>query len=170
MLEILNYIALITGGLLVLLLLLSLLGGIDLDLDFDFDADAGGLGVFKSVLTFLSIGSWTAKVYLATQADPTFALIAGAAAGAVAVWVLSMVLRLLLRQQSNVNFTPAEALAERGKVYLPIPADGEGVVSVRIRGTLRELKARSSDGLRLNTGTTVIVEDVEDNILIVRQE
>lgn len=168
MLEILNYIAFFTGGLLVLLLLLSLVGGLDLDLDVDFDA--GGLGVVKTVLTFVSIGSWTTKAFLATQQNPVLAFVVGAVAGAVAVFIVSQFLRFLLRQQSNVNYSPAEALAERGKVYVPIPAGGEGVVNVRIRGTKREMKARSSDGTAIKTGTPVIVEDVDSSILVVRRE
>ncbi|MEM6772943.1 MAG: hypothetical protein AAF597_20355 [Bacteroidota bacterium] len=170
MLEILNYIAFFTGGLLVVLLLLSIIGGMDFDLDFDMDVDAGGLGIVKAVLTFVSIGTWTAKAFLATQESPVTAILVGAAAGAVAVFIVSRFLRFLLSQQSNVNWTPLDALAEQGKVYLPIPADGEGVVTVRIAGTQRELKARSAAGTRLGTGTTIVVEDVQDGVLIVREE
>lgn len=166
MIEILNYIAFFTGGLLVILLLLSLLGGLDLDLD----ADAGGLGVVKAVLTFISIGTWTTKAFLVTQENPAISILVGVAAGAVAVFLVSRFLRFLLSQQSNVNWTPTDALAEQAKVYLPIPASGEGVVTVRIRGTQREIKARSAAGTRLSTGTVVVVEDVEDGVLIVREE
>ncbi len=168
MIEILNYVAFFTGGLLIVLLLLSLIGGLDLDLDFE--VDAGGLGIVKTVLTFVSIGTWTTKAFLATQESPTVAILVGAAAGAVAVFIVSRILRFLLSQQSNVNWTPTDALAEQGKVYVPIPASGEGVVTVRIRGTQRELKARSAAGTKLSTGTVVVVEDVEDGVLIVREE
>lgn len=168
MIEILNYVAFFTGGLLVVLLLLSLVGGLDLDLDLD--VDAGGLGIVKAVLTFVSIGTWTTKAFLATQENPAISILVGVAAGAVAVFIVSRFLRFLLSQQSNVNWTPIDALAEQGKVYLPIPANGEGVVTVRIKGTLRELKARSAAGIRLGTGTVVTVEDVQDGILIVSAE
>ena len=169
MIEILNYVAFFTGGLLVILLLLSIIGGMDFDLDFDLDVDAGGLGLVKAVLTFVSIGTWTTKAFLATQESPTTAILVGVAAGAVAVFIVSQFLRFLLSQQSNVNWSPFDALAEQGKVYVPIPASGEGVVTVRVKGTKRELKARSSGGTKLSTGTSVIVEDVQDGILIVRE-
>ena len=168
MLEILNYVGFISGGVLLLMLLLSMIGG--LDFDFDFDADAGGFGVVKALLTFFSIGSLTTRAFILTEADPVVGFIVGAVAGAVAVWLMSLVLRFLLRQQSNVNYSPSEALAERGKVYVPIPASGQGIVTVRIRGARREMKARASDGLPLKTGTQVIVEDVEGNVLVVRED
>lgn len=168
MIEILNYVAFFTGGLLVILLLLSIIGGLDLDLDLD--VDAGGLGIVKAVLTFVSIGTWTTKAFLATQESSTTAILVGVAAGAVAVFIVSRFLRFLLSQQSNVNWTPLDALAEQGKVYVPIPASGEGVVTVRIAGTQRELKARSAAGKKLSTGTVIVVEDVEDGILIVRED
>ena len=157
MLEILGYVGYITGGILLLMLLLSLVGG--LDIDFDFDADAGGFGVFKAILTFFSIGSLTTRAFLLTQENPVLGFVVGAAAGAVAVWLLSLFLRLLLRQQSNVNYSSTEALGERGRVYVPIPAGGEGLVMVRVRGTKREMKARSSDQDVVSTGTPVIVEE-----------
>ncbi|MFT7120384.1 MAG: hypothetical protein ACJAZ9_000557 [Neolewinella sp.] len=168
MFEILNYIAMLTGGLLVLLMVLSLVGGLDLDLDFD--TDAGGFGIVKSVLTFVSIGTWTAKAILVGQSNPVMAIVVGAAAGAVAVYILSQFLRFLLRQQSNVNWSPVDALAEQGRVYLPIPASGEGVVTVRIKGRQRELKAKSLHGSKLSTGTTVVVDDVDENGILVVSE
>ena len=168
MLELLTYIGFISSGVLLLLLLLSLIGG--LDLDVDIDVDAGGLGILKSVLAFLGFGALTARAMLIAQEAPALALVVGAVAGAVSVWLLAAFLRFLLRQQSNVNYTPGEAMAERGKVYVPIPAGGQGVVTVRIRGTQRELKARSTDGSAIPTGTTVLVEDVEGNVAVVVPE
>ncbi|WP_273444861.1 hypothetical protein [Neolewinella agarilytica] len=168
MITILTYIALTCGVILVTLLVLSIISGLELDFDVDLDfgdADAdidggGGLGVIKGVLAFFSLGSWVVKLFLISQVDPVLAFVGGAAAGAVGVWVLSMILRFLLSQQENVNWATEDALMEEGTVYLKIPAEGEGLVHIPVRGRKRELKARSADNKEIPTGTPVIVEDL----------
>lgn len=158
MIVILTYIALICGGLLLILLLLSIIGGLDLDLDLDVDAD--GLGAVKSVLTFFSIGSWVVRLVLISEANPILAFGVGAAAGAVGVWVLSLILKFLLSQEANVNWSVHDAIMEKGTVYLRIPAGGEGLVRVNIKGTKRELKARSNATEDIPTGAPIVVEEI----------
>ncbi|PHI21008.1 hypothetical protein CEQ90_04810 [Lewinellaceae bacterium SD302] len=167
MIEILTYISLISGGLLVLLLLAGILSGLDLDLDFDGADGDGGVGYVKGGLTFISIGSWVVKLVLATSASPVVAFTAGIIAGTIAVYLLIKFMNFLLSQQSEVNWEARDALFETGQVYLRIPAQGTGIVRVNIRGGNRELKARSQAGEILPTGLKVRVEDVEDGILVV---
>lgn len=172
MITVLTYIALITGGLLILMLLLSIFSGLDLDLDFDFgdvEVDGGGgLGILKGFLTFFSIGAWTARIFLISQLNPVIAFTVGVAAGGVAVYLLSLFLKFLLSQQSNVNWSARDALLRPGKVYLKIPPNGEGIVKVDLKGAYRELRARAVEGQEIPTGTPVLVEDVQsDGILIV---
>jgi len=161
MILILTYIALICGGLLLLLLLLSILGGLDLDLDLDVDAD--GLGAVKSVLTFFSIGAWVVRLVLISEANPVLAFVVGAAAGAVGVYVLSLILKFLLSQQSNVNWSVHDAIMEQGTVYLRIPAGGEGLVRVNVKGTKRELKARSNATEDIPTGAPIVVDEIDED-------
>jgi hypothetical protein len=164
MILILTYIALICGGLLLILLLLSILGGLDLDLDLDVDAD--GLGAVKSVLTFFSIGAWVVRLVIISEANPVMAFVVGAAAGAVGVYVLSLILKFLLSQQSNVNWTVHDAIMEKGTVYLRIPAGGEGLVRVNVKGTKREFKARSNATEDIPTGAPIVVEDIDADGLV----
>lgn len=168
MIEILSYISFIAGGLLILLLILSIIGGLDLDIEFDANIDTGDLGYVKSTLTFLSIGSWVVKLLVITQVDPVLAFTIGIAAGAIAVYILMLFLRFLLSQQSEVNWAPQDALFENGTVYLRIPADGQGIIRVNLKGGNRELKARSQGGIEIPTGTKITVEGIEDTIAIVR--
>ncbi|MBC6993028.1 hypothetical protein QWY85_14360 [Neolewinella lacunae] len=171
MIELLTTISLISGGILLLLLLLSIISGLDFDIDLDFnsDFDSGSLGIFKGVLTFVSIGAWTVKLFLTSQLDPVLAFTLGAAAGAVAVWVLSILLKFMLAQQADVNWSLRDALYQQGTVYLLIPAAGEGLVNIPIKGTNRELKARSASGEPIPTGTPVLVEDLTaDGYVLVR--
>ncbi|CAH0999638.1 hypothetical protein LEM8419_00938 [Neolewinella maritima] len=173
MILVLTYISIICGGLLVLLLLLGIIGGLELDFDLDLDSDtdaAGGMdvGVVKGGLTFLSIGSWTAKLILLSSTNPVLAVVSGVAAGAVAVYLMKWVVWTLLQQEENVNWTVDDALLQPGQVYLRIPATGEGIVRVSVRGGMREFKARSAAGEEIATGTPILVDELGvDGILLV---
>lgn len=171
MLEILTYISLVAGGILILLLLLSILAGLDLDIDLP-DTDAGGLGLVKGGLTFLSVGAWTVKLVLVTSTNPALAFVIGIVAGLVAVLVLAWVLGFLLKQQEEVNWQASDALFQPGKVYLRIPEQGTGLIHVTVNGARRELKAKSASGKILPTGTSILVDDLDGEVAIVskRQE
>lgn len=164
MIVVLTYISLVCGGLLVLLLLLGIVGGVDLEVDLDVDAAEAsvdpGVGLVKGGLTFLSIGSWTAKLILLASANPTVAIVSGVAAGAVAVYLMKLVFRLLLRQEANVNYTVQDALYQPGRVYLRIPARGEGLVQVEVKGGMREFKARSTKDQDIPTGASIQVDEL----------
>jgi len=70
----------------VLLLLLSLLGGLDLDIDTDFSSESdtdsgGGLGVIKGILTFVSVASWAMKIFLLSEQTTVLAITLGVLCG-----------------------------------------------------------------------------------------
>ena len=156
---------------LIILLLLSLLGGLDLDFDLDADVDTGNIGIVKGLLTFVSIGSWVFKLVLAVDQNPVVAFTGGIIAGLVAVFLLNAVLHFFLSNQANVNWSHSEALFQEGKVYLKIPADkGQGIIQVKIKGALRELKARTNADVDIPTGALVVVDDIIDNVAIVSQK
>ncbi len=166
MIELLTWISLISGGVLILLLLLSLLGGLELDVDIggDTDMDSGDLGIIKGLLTFLSIGSWVVKLVLAIDQNPIIALTIGIVSGLVAVYLLNLMLRLLLKNQSEVNWKSEDALYKEAKVYLKIPAkQGYGIIHVNINGAIRELKAKTINETEIATGEKVLVEDIVDS-------
>ncbi|MFK8161231.1 MAG: hypothetical protein AB8H12_02105 [Lewinella sp.] len=166
MITILSYVALTAGGILILLLLLSLISGLDFDLDVDTDA-GGGLGALKGVLTFLAVGAWVVRLVLLTEANPMLAFLVGAAAGAVGVYLLSLLLKFLLSQQEFVNWSLEDAIMEQGTVYLRIPAEGEGLVQVTVRGRKRELKARSLLSEDIPTGAPIVVDQIGDDGVVV---
>ncbi len=174
MITILTWISIIAGGLLIILLLLSLIGGLDLDLDVDtadIDTDAGGLGFLKGMLTFVSVSSWVIKVLLATDKHPAIAITIGILIGLLAFALLSYLIRVLLRNDKNVNWSLEDAMFTYGEVYLKIPAlEGTGIVQVDINGATRELKAKSFDGKEIPTGMSIQVIDLEGDIVVVQPE
>jgi hypothetical protein len=172
MIELLTWISIISGAILIILLLLSLLGGLELDVDLgadtDVDVDTGNIGIVKGLLTFLSVGSWVVKLVLAVDQNPIVAFGGGLVAGLVAVFLLNALLRFFLNNQADVNWSNDDALYKEGKVYLKIPAnDGQGIVQVQVKGAVRELKAKTNSDEEIPTGTIVLVEDVIDDIAIV---
>lgn len=176
MIAILTWISIIAGGLLIILLLLSLLGGLDLDIDIDggsadIDTDASGLGVLKGVLTFVSVSAWVIKVLLATNSHPALAIVIGVLIGLLSFALLSYLIRVLMKNNENVNWSMDDAMFQTGRVYLKIPAGkGEGIVHIGIKGANRELKARSNDDKEIKTGENVRVVDIENEYVIVTKE
>lgn len=168
MLTILLYTSLITGGILIFLLSLSFISGLDLDMDIGHvDVDAGGMGIVKGLLVFLSIGSYVVRSILMSDQNPILAFSIGILAGGIAVFLLTLLMNWLLKQQSNVNWSLQDTLYEKGKVYLKIPKTGTGIVHVNVNGATREIRAKSTDDQEIPTGEQVMVEGIEGNILIV---
>jgi len=170
----LTYISLISGGVLILLMLLSLLGGLDLDFDLDLgDADVetgdggGGLGILKGGLTFISVTSWVIKLVLVTNQSPWLAIAIGGIAGAVVVSLLTYIFKMLMSNEENVNWEMTDAVYQEGKVYLRIPTEGEGIVHVKIKGATRELKAKTRAKKEIKTGESILVTDIENEFVIV---
>jgi len=171
MIYILTWVAIITGGLLILLMLLSLIGGLELDVEIgstDVETDAGGIGLIKGFLTFLSIGSWVMKVTIVTSDSPIIALFVGLVSGVLAFFVLNYLFKLLLKNESNVNWNMDDALFQVGEVYLKIPAKkGNGIITVDINGTPRELKAKAEKNKEIPTGAKIMVVRIEGEYALV---
>lgn len=173
MIGILTWISIIAGGLLILLLLLSLIGGLDLDVDVelgstDVETDAGGLGLLKGFLTFISVSSWVIKILLVGEHSMTIAVIVGVLTGAVAFFLLNYMLQLLQSNQENVNWNIEDALFQKGVVYLKVPSgEGNGIVQINVKGAVRELKAKTKSEQAISTGDSVMVIDVDESYVIV---
>jgi membrane protein implicated in regulation of membrane protease activity len=170
LLEILLWTAWVSGGMLVVLLLLSILGGLDLDIDVDthtdVDVDASGsLGLIKWILVFLAMGALVARYTLQVELHPALALGSGAIAGTLSGLFLSWLMRLLLRNQEEGNWYPEDAIGNEGKVYARIHPDQTGIVKVVVGGAYREIKATASKPIP--TGTTVKILSLEEGVLVV---
>lgn len=167
----LTYISILAGGILILLLLISLIGGLDLDIDIggtDVDSDAGGLGVVKGFLTFISVSSWVVKILLTAEKGIEMAIGIGIFCGILAILLLRYLLKTLMRNEENVNWEMEDALFNEGTVYLRIPEGNEsGIVNVQVNGVTRELKAKSSKKNHIKTGAAIRVIGVDGDFLIV---
>ena len=165
MLTILLYVSLISGGILVLMVLLTLFSGLELDIDLG-DSDDGG-SIIKGTLTFLSVGAYIVRGFLMADNNPLISLLAGIISGAIAVAILYYALQWILSKQENVNWSLNDTLYEKGKVYLKIPKTGSGIIQINVNGVNREIKAKTNDNKDIPTGTSIQVEKVDGEIVIV---
>jgi membrane-bound ClpP family serine protease len=174
MITILTWVSIIAGGILVILLLISLIGGLDIDVDVetgggDTDTSAGGIGLLKGALTFISVSSWVMKVLMVGQQGKTLSIVVGVLSGILAFILLNYLLKALLRNEENVNWEMSDSLFQRGITYLKIPEGGEGLVQIKIRGAIRELKAKSKNGKEIKTGDPVMVLETLNEYAIVER-
>ena len=173
--ELLTWISIASGGLLVLLLLVSIIFGGDADMDADVDVDvdasvdSGGLGLLKGGLTFIAVSSWIVRTVLASGISLWQALLLGVFSGILAVLFLSWIFRLLLKNQQYSNWSPDEAVGKTAKVYLKIPSSGNGLIRVNINGIFRELKAVTNDKEEIPTGEEVFISDYDGDHAVVSQ-
>ena len=165
MIEILTWVSIFAGGTLMLLMLLSTLGGLDLDIDIgdsEVNTDSGGIGIFKGILTFVSVGSWVIKVLIASDKHIGIAITVGIVAGLLALILLHYIFKAMIRSDTYINWEMEDALFQKGKVYLKIPAEGgNGIVNVSIKGVQRELKATSYNNEEITTGSPITVMEID---------
>ena len=175
--------AAIVGGVAFLAwLVLQFVGGGHSDADIDLgDVDAGSADVSGeadisfTVLSFQGLSSFFTifgLVGLAAHREAhTGALVAlGAAliAGSFCSWVIARLFAFFRNLQSSGTESVATAVGEEGSVYLRIPAQGEGKVSLAIRNRYRVLDAVAEHGEELEHGARVkVVRVTSDDVLVV---
>ncbi len=159
------------GALFVIRLVMMFVGGLD------HDADAGGAGGLEghdgdsdSSFTLLSLQSVSAffmmfglvglAIFKGVDDGAVWAVVGGAVAGSVAVWVIGKILSVMRSLQSSGTLDIANAVGAQGTVYLNIPAEGTGKVQITIQERLQEFNAISEDKEDLKTGRAIVVARV----------
>lgn len=164
MLELYWYVSTISSGILVVIILLNVIG-------FDLDEIDIGLDFFSfnSVIGFFCVGGWTG--YLAndyTSFDQWIVLLISILAGLVTYIGSIFILKRMKNWESSGNVRLINAVGKIGKVYLGIPAkgEGEGQIEIEIQERLKIVRAVSQSG-KIDTGEKVIVFDLVGNKLVV---
>ena len=175
LLNILFWIGTLAGGLMVLLLLLSIFSGLEIGGDVDAvdhadgDAGDGSFGVIKTLLTFVSVGAFTARaIFLNTSWSWALVILTSLIVGGLAVVVLSWFFRWLLKNQEEGNWHLWQAEGKVGSVHIPIPAQGKGRIIVKIDEANREIIAKSQSGQAMGTHDKVLImEAKEDHVIVI---
>lgn len=148
--------------------------GVDMDGDGVPDGLDGGLRVFtiRGFVAFFAVFGWTGTAITAAGLPVWFAAAAAFFAGAVAMILIAMLMRAMLRLQQSGNLDTRNALGKAATVYVTIPArrGGGGKVNILLQERFSELDA-VTDGDEIPTGREVTVVGVTTlGTLVVREK
>lgn len=190
-LELIYWAATIMGGGLFLFRTFLLFAGGDIfsgDFDFDGDFDLGDIETdFEGDIhpdtdisfKFLSLQGITAffmmfgLVGLAifnSDSHPFFSIIGGITAGLFTTWVVGKVFTAMAQLESDGTTKIENAVGQIGEVYLSIPKNGSGQVSVIVQGGLKIFDAVSEDKNNIGTGESVQVVGIKGNTIVVKKD
>lgn len=176
-------ISIIFSVLFLIQFVLSLIGlDFDSDTDADFSSDAHidhgysldtdfALFSVRSIIAFFTFFGWTGLMVLNGGGGVLAAVGFATGVGLVAMFLVAYMMYWFSRLTEEGNLDLKDAIFARGEVYLPIPANKNGVgkVHVHLQGSLREMDA-VTDGDTLPTGTSVrIVEVIDEEVLLVEK-
>ena len=136
----------------------------------------GGVGHFqyltvRNVVAFFCMFGWSGLMF-----NNSFHLShpAAIALSFLTAFVFSLLVAMLFwaisRLASPVSFDINDAVGKMGTVYINVPANhaGPGKVNVVVQGRTYELNAQTN-GTALDTGTTIIVKEIQNSNLIVER-
>ena len=142
--------AIVGGAIFVLKLLLQFFGAsvdhADLAVTHDVsggEADASFKALsLQGITAFLLMFGLTGYVMLKSGGlHPGWAVLGGAAAGSLMVFLVACVFKVFMKMQSSGTLNLQNAIGQEGVVYLRIPAGGTGKVQVPIQGQLLTMDA-----------------------------
>jgi membrane protein implicated in regulation of membrane protease activity len=174
--------AIFGGALFVIRLVLQFFAGMgDADLDGvgeSSDADLSGTDAsfrllsMQGITAFFMIFGLAGLALLGSEVGATLAVIGAFVAGSIAVWVVAWIFQGMRKLQSKGGVLNLQnAVGKEGSVYLTIPANGAGKVSVVVQNRLGEFEAISESKEELKTGTLIKVVGVTgDKVLIVAKK
>jgi len=157
-------------------------GGGDIDIDLEVDGDhhtsmhhAADADVdhpdsswlfqvlsFRTVvaaLTFFGLGgAWSSS----SGHAPSLSLVLALSAGGAAMFGMYHLMRAVYGLQSSGNIDIRNAVGLPAKIYIPVPAAGEGKgkIQISLQGRTMEYEAITDDTNVLSTGENVIIENI----------
>lgn len=146
----------------------------DAGADHDYDHDSGAdhvaglrLLTVRGIVAFLAMCGWVGVALLDMGVNPVVASCLALLAGLLAMFLVALFMKFAFRMQQSGNLDLKNAVGLTGEVYVPIPAEGKGKVTLVVQERFIELDA-VSPGQSLKTGQRVRVTEVtESNTLVV---
>lgn len=144
----------------------------DPDHNHDHDAYDGGLRVFtlRGLVAFFSIMGWSGLIMLKSDVPSVLAVPVAALLGAVAMVLMAMAIRAMMRLQTSGNMDLRNALGRSAQVYLTIPPGraGMGKITLTVQGQLIEVDAVTDSPEPIATGADVLITGINGlNTLVV---
>ena len=151
-------------------------GDLDLDGDGEIDVDTdSGVSVFtvKSVTAFLAVGCWAGLLTctLASDSLQWLSIIVALVSGAIAAAVVIVLMRAMLKLQSNGIVEPEKLVGKQATVYVSIPASrgGRGKITLNAQGKFMELDAVTDEAEKLLCDEAVEIISTENECTVVKR-
>jgi membrane protein implicated in regulation of membrane protease activity len=138
---------------------------------FDSDMDHGGPGFFSGRVMAVFVTAFGGFGAVATHygLSPLPAAGIGFASGLVFGGAIYMFARFLYDQQSTSEVRSGDLVGQTARVVISIPAGGIGQVRCRLGEELVDKIARTRDGESISENTSVLVEEVLGETVIVKK-
>ncbi len=182
-------IAIIGGVLFLIRTVLSLIGGdVDADTDIDLaihdvpmDSDFGDHSVthiseanfqlfsLHGITGFFMIFGLVGLSLSKAGIHELITAVVGLLAGGITLIAVAGVYYYMRRLQSDGTMQMDTAIGKTGIVYLTIPVEGSGQVSITIQGGLKQFDAISNSPQKITTGSKIRVIDRNGSTLVVEQ-
>ncbi len=120
----------------------------------------------RSIITFFTLFSWMAALYTTRGVGLSQALLWSSLWGLVGMFVVAFIFYGMHRLAETGTKDLATAKGKMGTVYLNIPAEGFGEITVEVNGAVEHVKAKSMDGSELLTGTEVEIVQIMSQTLV----
>ena len=148
-------------------------GGMDVDMDGDIDVEDTDSAsnfqflTFRNVIIFFTMFSWTGIVCRENGLTNGWSAAIAVAVGLFMMFVVSSMFYAMSKLQQDNTPQPKSAIGKTAEVYLTIPENGTGKITVSIGGSTREYQARAKDNKTFKTGDSVKVVEMRNNEFIV---
>lgn len=137
----------------------------------DHDFEHGGPGLFSTRAMSVFITAFGGVGALATHygLSPLVASLLGFASGLVFGGVVVVFARFLYSQQASSDVRALDLVGQSARVVVTIPAGGIGQIRCRVGEELIDKVARAGDDASIPENSTVRVEEVLGEVVIVRK-
>lgn len=158
---------------LLIILVTTFIGG-DVDgggVDAEIEADHGaGVQFFtlKNLIGFFTIMGWTGIACINLGLGGAATVLISLGAGLAMMTAMAYLFFGMSRMVQDGTLKMERAIGRTGSVYMPIPAqrNGMGKVQITVQGSLRELDALTDHTSDITTGTMVRVSELIDGHML----
>ena len=174
-----TYLCIIVPSTIIFLILIigSFLGfGDELDSDITTDLDniddiSDGLPILslRNLITFFTFLGWGGISTLRNGGSGLESIIYGTLSGIFMVLFMLGILYLFNRLRSDNTTKLSDSINSKGEVYLTIPKNGKGKVSITVNGSYLTVDALSQNGEQIKRGSRIEVVSTTGTELIVKQ-
>jgi membrane protein implicated in regulation of membrane protease activity len=163
------FLAICAAGFLFMMVSL-LFGGLFEFFEADHDFDAGGPGFFSTRVMSVFVTTFGGSGAVATYygLSPVPAAVVGTATGLVFGGAIYAFARFLYGQQVSSDVRSSDLVGAVGRVVIAIPAEGVGQVRIRLGEELMDKIARTRDGVPVAENSSVKIEEVLGETVIVK--